>query len=139
MKQAQRQKASIVVAPVAKTNTATASGLIDCKGAKYGVFLVALSAELNTDAVGPTLSVSAGDTSTAFTTIVADRTDEDCTAAKVVAYHVDLRSQKRYVKVAVTTATATNDNITVGCVALLADNEQEVGGTTGMANVVVKV
>jgi hypothetical protein len=118
MNQAQAMKDTLLIAPIAKTNSATASATYDLLGCDYATIRVALASEINTSAVGPTLSVSAADTSNAtnFVTLTADRTNEDLVAAKEVVYHIDTKTAKRYLKLSVTTGTTTNDDITVGAI-----------------------
>ncbi len=132
MIQAQNGKDVLLIAPVAKTNSATASGTCDTLGCDYATIRVALSSEINTNAVGPTLSLAEADTSnsTAFATVVADRVAEDITAAKEVVYQVDTRLRKRYLKLSVTTGTTTNDNVTVSAVATLSRLEALPATTT---------
>ena len=83
---------SIVIAPVAKTNSATATGNLDCLGAAYATIRIALASEINTNAVGPTLSLLESDDTvvTNFATITADRTAEAIVTAKEVTYGVDM-------------------------------------------------
>lgn len=86
-----------------KAVTTTASANFDTLGADYATIRVALASELTTDCVGPTISLLDCDTTvvTSFVTVVADRTTEDLTAAKVVTYHVDMSSGKRYLRLVV--------------------------------------
>lgn len=137
-------KSDVLIAPVAKTNTATASASLDTvttRGkANYVRILINLASEINTNAVGPTISLLHSDDTvvTNHATVVANRTAEDITGAKSVAYFVDLRGLKRYLRLTVTTATATNDDITVAATydMLLA---QESASTSDMADAVVIV
>lgn len=132
---------SLLIAPQAMTNTATVTANLDCLGADYATIVIALASEINTNAVGPTLSLLASDDTvvTNFATVTADRTAEDITAAKQVTYGVDLRGQKRYLRLSVTTATATNDNVTVSAIASLSRKDIGPSGTTGAGDVVVYV
>ena len=57
----------------------------------------------------------------------------------VARFNVDLRGRKRYLRIAVSTATATNDNVTVAAVATLSDLQDAPNGTTGVADQVVFV
>ena len=130
---------SLLIAPQAMTNSATVTANLDCQGASYATIRVALASEINTNAVGPTLSLLASDDTVAtnFATITANRTAEDITAAKEVTYGVDLRGKKRYLRLSVTTATATNDNVTLAAIATLSREEQMPAGTSSAGDVVV--
>lgn len=138
---AQKGTDSILIAPQAMTNSATVTANLDTRGASYATIRIALASEINTNAVGPTLSVLTDDTTVAtnFATIVADRSAEDITAAKVVDYHVDLRGQQRYLRLSVSTATTTNDDVTVSAIASLTRQGEAPASTTDMADVAVIV
>ena len=126
---------TLLISPRAQTNSATTTANLDTRGANYATIRVAFASELNTNAVGPTLVLSESDDTvvTNFTSI-STRTNEDLTAAREVHYGVDLRGRKRYLRLAVTTATATNDNITFAAIATLHDLENAPNGTTGVAD-----
>ena len=132
---------SVVMQPTLMTNTVTTTANLDCLGAAYATLRVALKSEINTNAVGPTLSLLESDTtdSTNFATIVADRTAEAIVTARSITYGVDMRGRKRYLRLSVTTATATNDDITVSCIGTLSRQDVNPAGTTGAGNVVVYV
>ena len=132
---------SIVIAPVAKTNSATATGNLDCLGAAYATIRIALASEINTNAVGPTLSLLESDDTvvTNFATITADRTAEAIVTAKEVTYGVDMRGRKRYLRLSVTTATATNDDVTLSAIGTLSRQDVNPAGTTSAGDVVVYV
>jgi len=134
MQEAQRAKSALIIAPVAKTNSSTASATYDLLGADYATIRIALSSAINTDAVGPTITISEADTSnsTAFATISAARTAEAITAAKEVVYHIDTRLRKRYLKLAVNPGTTTNDNVTVAAIGVLTRKEQLPASTSDM-------
>lgn len=129
---------SLLIAPQAMTNSATTTANFDTKGADYATLRVALASEINTNAVGPTLVLSHSDDTvvTNFATL-SSRSAEDITAAKTIHYGVDLRGKKRYLRLAVTTATATNDNVTVSCIGTLSDLENAPNGTTSVSDVAV--
>ena len=137
----QNGKDTVLLAPQAMTNSATVTANLDCKGADYATIRINFAAELNTNAVGPTISVLESDDTvvTNFATIVANRTAEDLTSAKEVRYEVDMRARKRYLRLSVSTATATNDDITVGSIATLTRNASDPASTSDMADVVVTV
>jgi len=139
MIEARAGKDTVMVAPVAMTNTQTVTANLDCKGAGHATIRILLAAELNTNAVGPTISLLSADVTNAssFATVVANRTTEDLTAAKEVRYEVDLRKRKRYLRLSVTTATATNDNVTLAAIATLTRNAADPASTTDMGDDVV--
>lgn len=103
------------------TNSATTTANLDCMGAEWATILIPFAIELNTNGVGPTISLQESDDTvvTNFATIVANRTAEDLAVKKLVKYEVDLRARKRYLRLSVTTATATNDNVTFVAVGTL--------------------
>jgi len=140
MIQSQRGTASVLFVG-ARTNSATQTANLDTRGADYAVISIALAAEINTNAIGPTISVLTDDTTvvTNFATITADRSAEDITAAKVVQYHVDLKGQQRYLRLSVTTETTTNDNVTVGATGTLYRQADAPGAATNIADVAVIV
>lgn len=118
------------------TNSATTTANVDVKGADYAVIRLFFDAELNTNAVGPTISLLESDDTVAtnFATIVANRTNEDLTSERAVRYNVDCKTRKRYLRLSVTTGTSTNDDITVSAFAELHRLESMPSGTTGMVN-----
>ena len=130
---------SLLVAPQSMTNSATVTANFDTLGASYATVRIALASELNTNAVGPTLSLLHSDDTvvTNFATITADRATEDLTAAKEVTYGVDLRGKKRYLRLSVTTPTATNDNVTLSAIGTLSRQHERPAGTTSAGDVVV--
>lgn len=132
---------SLLVAPQAMTNSATVTANLDTLGADYATIRIALASEINTNAVGPTLSLLQSDDTVAtnFATVTADRTAEDITSAKEVTYGIDLRGKKRYLRLSVTTATSTNDNVTVSAVSTLSRMKEQPAGTTDAGDVVVYV
>ena len=130
---------SLLIAPQAMTNSATVTANIDTLGSSYATIRVALASEINTNAVGPTLSLLQSDDTVAsnFATVVANRTAEDITTAKEVTYGIDLRGKKRYLRLSVTTATTTNDDVTLASITTLSELEQRPNGTTDAGDVVV--
>jgi len=130
---------SLIIAPQAMTNSATVTANLDTQGANYATIRVCLASEINTNAVGPTLSLKHSDDTvvTNFATVVADQTAVDLTAKREVLYGIDLRGKKRYLRLSVTTATATNDDVTVAAVATLSKLEDAPNGTTSVADTVV--
>ena len=129
---------SLLIAPKAQTSSATTTANLDTQGAGYATIRVAFASELNTNAVGPTLVLSHSDDTvvTNFATLDT-QTAVDLTAAREMHYGIDLRGKKRYLRLAVTTATATNDNVTVSAIATLSDLNDAPNGTTSVADTVV--
>jgi hypothetical protein len=73
---------------------------------------------------------------TTFATVTANITLSSQSSA-VHAYHVDLRSRKRYLRLSVTPGTATTDAITFAAVGFLTRKEEVPGTTTAMADAAV--
>lgn len=141
----QAHKRDILIAPRSVTAAATASASLDTvtdRGkASYAVISIAFASEVNTSAVGPTLSILHSDDTvvTNHATLVANRTDEDCAAAKLHSYHIDLRGRKRYLRLTVTSAThTTNDVNTIAASYSLAFG-QEPANTTDLGGTVTLI
>ena len=129
-----------LLGPTSMTNSATQTANLDLVTSRGKVDKVAISilfaVELNTNAVGPTISLLHSDDTVAtnFATVVANRTAEDLAVAKLLRYNVDCQGLKRYLRLSVTTATATNDNITFAAMATLHHIDREPGSTTDMVS-----
>lgn len=117
--------------------TTTAGANLDTIGADYATIRVAFASELTTDCVGPTISVLNSDTEGSYVTMVADRTAEDLTAARVVTYHVDMRGKKRYLRMTVDPVgtAASDDAVTCTAVGTLYRQVEAPGATTDMATI----
>lgn len=139
--QAMNNTDTLLIAPVAKTSATTTTAAWDTLGASWATIRIAFAAELNTNAVGPTLSLLESDDTvvTNHVTISADRTDEDLTAAREVRYEIDLRKRKRYLRLSVTARTATNDNITVTAIGTLSRKFRSPSSTTGLGDAVIVI
>lgn len=142
----QEGASTLMIAPSGMTNSATQTANLDRHDPEtglgnYATIRVALASEINTNAIGPTLSVLESDDTevTNFATIVADRTTEDITTAKIVEYHIDCRSRKRYLRASVTTGATTNDDITLSVVGTLSRNVIAPTNTAAIADAVVIV
>lgn len=124
-----------LIAARAVTNNATASATTDVTGYDYATVIVNLSSEANTNAVGPTISLLESDTTDAtnYATITADITG-DMVAAKPIVYGIDLRGRKRYLKLTVSSATATNDHFTASADLVLHRLASGPSGTTGIVS-----
>jgi len=130
----QATKTSQIIDSVTMTNTETASGTLDLLGADYAVISINFSAELNTNGVGPTIALEESDDLTTYATFDGDfaRSAETLVSAKQVRYDIDAKTRKRYLKLSITTATTTNDNITVGAIGVLGRLGEEPSNTTDM-------
>jgi hypothetical protein len=126
---------SQLIAARAVTNNATATANLDTVGADYATIIVNISSEANTNAVGPTISLLESDDTTAsnFATVTAIITG-DAVAAKPIVYGVDLRGRKRYLRLSISSATATNDNFTASAEAILSRLSQGPVGTTSVTS-----
>lgn len=127
----------LLLAPASQTNSATRTANLDCAGAGYAEIVMNFASAINTNAVGPTIQLSESDDTvvTNFATFNADfnATGLDISTAKVRSYQLDLRKRKRYLRLSVTTATATNDNVTMGAHAFLSRKSQEPASEANMA------
>ena len=131
---------SLLISPRSMTNSATTTANLDTKGANYATIRVAFASELNTNAVGPTLVLSESDDTVVSNFATLDtQSAVDLTAARELHYGVDLGGRRLFQQIAVSTATATNDNVTVAAVATLSDLQDAPNGTTGVADQVVFV
>ena len=126
---------SQLIAARAVTNNATATAHLDTNGADYATIIVNISSEANTNAVGPTISLLQSDDTVVsnFATVTADITG-DAVAAKPIVYGVDLRGKKRYLRISVSSAIATNDNFTASAEAILSRMKVAPSGTTGVTS-----
>lgn len=138
---AQKTKKDVLIAAQAMTSAATVTANLDTLGAGYASIDINFGAELNTNGVGPTLSLLECDTTVAtnFATITADLSAVTVTAEKLVRYDVDLRGRKRYLRLSVTTAGATNDDITLAANSTLSRLGEAPSSTTDMGDVAVIV
>tara|TARA_Y100000310_G_scaffold272556_2_gene287620 strand:+ start:359 stop:790 length:432 start_codon:yes stop_codon:yes gene_type:complete len=123
------------------TNSATQTANLDTRGADYATLVFSFAAEVNTNAVSPTVSLLEDDTTvvTNFATFDSnfEKSDFDLTAASCAVYHVDLLGRQRYLRVSVTTGTTTNDDIECHVVGVLTRKGNAPTGTADMADVAV--
>lgn len=137
---AQNTKDVVLVASAAVTSAQTATANLDTMGADYATIRINLGIEKNTNGIGPTISLKESDdtTVTNFATFNSDFSitgaADDLVAAKEILWHVDTKTRKRYLRLTVTTATATNDDIVVGAVATLSRLANGPASTSGMVN-----
>lgn len=106
-----RPKTTIMVSPASTTNAATASGIVDTKGFDYVVIDVLATTSNDTTNNFSVLTLSEGDTTSAYTAVSTGDTDftipaADTSSAQVVAQmHVDMRGRQRYLKIAASPVT----------------------------------
>lgn len=132
----------LMITPQLLTNADAPTARIDLKGVDYVVLSLQFSIELNTNAVGPGISLLSSDDTivTNFATITADRATEDLTAAKIVEYRVDARNHKRYLRLVVTNEATTDGDHTLSVLAIKSRLDADPASTSDMgADVVVLV
>ena len=117
------QKISVLLAPASQTNSATRTANLDCLGADYATIIMNFASAINTNAVGPTISLKESDDTTAsnFVTFNSNLSlsAHSIAAAHQTVFHVDTRARKRYLRLTEITDTTTNDNVTMGATAIL--------------------
>lgn len=135
---AQRDKSVVLIASKSNTNSVTTTANLDCLGADYAVIDINLGVEKNSSAIGPTIILKEGDTTSSFATWSSSCTitgaDGDLVAAKSVRFLVDTRVRKRYLQLSLATATATNDDVTWGAMASLGRLAETPSSTSDMVN-----
>ena len=116
------RKTTLLLAPASQTNSATRTANLDCMGADYATIIIPLASAINTNAVGPVIKLSESDDTTVTNFATWDSnlndTQHSIASSHQVVWNVDTRTRKRYIKLTITTATATNDNVTGGAVAI---------------------
>lgn len=134
-----RRKMTVLLAPASQTAAATRSANIDCLGVDFATIRLNCAAEVNTSAVGPTIVLKESDDTTAtnFATWSSSCTitgaDGDLASAKQIVFHVDTRARKRYLNIAITTAThTTNDIITASADVTLDRRNEASPGTAAL-------
>lgn len=140
----QKQKQSILIAPVAITNGATSTASLDCKGHKTVDITVQIGAfNGGTSGVAPLvckLSESNDTEATNFSDISGASAASSITASGNVRFNVDLTKRKRYLLLTFSPATAsTNSSTVVSAIARFDNSEAAPSSTTGMGDTVVKI
>lgn len=129
-------KLSVLLAPASQTAAATRSANIDVLGVDYATVKINLAARVNTSAVAPTIALTESDDTTPsnFATWSSSFSrSESLAAAHQLVFHVDTRSRKRYLNLAITAAThTTNDIVTNSADVILSRREASPAGTAGM-------
>lgn len=117
----QKCVSEVVLSPqTVTTSDQTQTANIDMRGYDAYTLIVNMSAEANTNAGNPTLSLLESDDTvvTNFATIVAD-VSPDLSNAHQHVYQVDMRGRKRYQRLSVTSGTAaTNEEFEYGVTAI---------------------
>lgn len=135
---AQRDKRVVLVASKANTSSVTTTARLDTLGVDHATISINLGIEKNTNAIGPTIILKEGDTTSSFATWSSSCTitgaDGDLVAAKQVVFHVDTRNRKRYLELTLATATATNDDVVWGAEAVLSRQAECPSSTSDMVN-----
>lgn len=130
-------KDTLLIAPVSGTATAAANlDTLSSSGVKsdYASFRVFANSETNTNASDMTIGLlESNDTVlTNFATVVANVT-LDRTAAAFHRYEVDVRKRKRYLRIATTPGTTTNDPAIVCALGTLTRHKQGPTTATSLA------
>lgn len=139
-----KQKIGILLNAATQSAGATRSAYVDCIGADYAQISIPLGIEVNTNGVGPTIVLSEGDTTSSFATWSSSctLTAHGLETAHLVTYDVNLQGRKRYLKLAITSETTTNDHVTSAALSLLQRRGEQAPGTaalTGSTNDTVVV
>lgn len=129
----QQIKAGTLLSPTTSAVTTVRAATVDASGADYAIINVNLSAEKNTDATGVVLFIGYGPsnvtTTSSFTTLAANRT-EDLTTAHSVTYCVPVKD--RYILLHATPDTTTNGNVIIGATSYLGRLERGPSSTSEM-------
>jgi hypothetical protein len=131
---AQDSTTKLLIGPSQMTNSATLTANVDCIDVDYATVTVSCSTGVNTNAVGPTIKLLTSDDTvvTNFATITATVVPTITSAANINKFLVDMRYQKRYLRLSITSATTTNDTVTVTGAVELSRKAQLPGGTAAM-------
>lgn len=125
---------TVMLTSATQSAGATRSATLDCVGSDYAKIVIPLGIEVNTNGVGPTIVLSEGDTTSSFATWSSSctRTAESLETAHAVNYLVNLKGRKRYLKLAITSETTTNDHVTAAAIAILSRQGQSSPGTAAL-------
>lgn len=129
------QKISILLNAATQSANATRSANLDTLGVDHVTITIPLGVEVNTDGIGPEIVLSEGDTTSSFATWSSDCTiaAESLVSAHNVRLDVDTRARKRYLNLAITSETTTNDHVTAAALAVLSRQEEALAGTAALA------
>lgn len=125
---------TMMLASATQSAGATRSATLDCVGADYAKILIPLGVEVNTDGVGPAIVLSEGDTTSSFATWSSSCTlaAESLVSAHNVQFLVNTKGRKRYLKLAITSGTTTNDHVTAAALAILSRQAISSPGTAAL-------
>lgn len=134
MIQALTQKMYVMLGCASQSAAATRSATLDTLGYDYATIVLPMNIEVNTNAIGPTIVVSEGDTTSSFATwsSSATLTAHGLETAHAVQFKINTSGRKRYLKLLVTAETTTNDHVTAAAIALLSRAEESLPGTTAL-------
>lgn len=138
----QSEKHTVLISPITKTSTSTATANLDCLGFKTANITVAIGTAKNTSGTFPkTIKLSESDDTvvTNFADISGATCNGSLVASGSVRFNVDLRKRKRYIKLTVTPETTTNDDILLYADAVLGRAETLPASTSGMGDTVVTI
>lgn len=142
MQNLQNQKHTVLIAPITKTSTSTATADLDCKGHRSAEIVVTIGALKNTNGVPPkTIKLSESDDTvvTNFADISGATANAALTAGASVRFNVDLRKRKRYIKLTFVPETTTNDDQIVSAIAIFDRSEKLPASTSDMGDSIVKI
>lgn len=127
-------KVSVLLNAATQSAGATRSANVDCLGADFATIVIPLGIEVNTNGVGPTITLKEGDTTSSFATWSSSFTlaAHGIETAHQVVLHVDTKARKRYLNLDITSGTTTNDHVTAAAVAILSRREASPAGTAGL-------
>lgn len=133
---AQAGKSVVLIASKANTSSVTTTASFDTKGADYALVTVNLGVEKNTNAIGPTITVKEGDTTSSYATWSSDCTvtgaNGDLETAHSVSFLIDTKYRKRYIELTCATGTATNDDVVWGAMVSLSSLAEKPSSTSEM-------
>jgi hypothetical protein len=129
-----RNKIGVLLGCASQSAAATRSATLDCLGADYATISIPMNIEVNTNAIGPTIVLSEGDTTSSFATWSSSctLTAHGLETAHQVRFDVDMRARKRYLKLLITAETTTNDHVTAAAVSMLSRRAEVPAGTAGL-------
>ncbi len=140
-------KIVVVLPSASQTNSATRTANLDTIGFDYATITLNLASALNTNQVAPTFQILECDLTATASNFVTFNSNLNSIGSNTLASGgartacIDLRSRKRFLRLSLVTATATNDNLTCGVLATLSRAEQPLaaGPATGSTNDTVSV
>jgi hypothetical protein len=129
-----KQKTTVLLSPASQSAAATRSATIDTLGYDYATILMTTAIEVNTNAIGPTIVLSEGDTTSSFATWSSSGTltAHGIETAHQVRMDVNCRARKRYLKLLITAETTTNDHVTAAAISILSQAEESLPGTAAL-------